>query len=109
MARVNETPTRAHEATEVRSAPAPASASRPAPEADPVAALGRLVATVDSVCEDLFATVPFPGDQSTGAALNRYVDEAVSALRVVRDDADDLLRAMTVARARAGTPSRGNR
>lgn len=69
---------------------------------DPVTALRDLAATLESVCEDLFASVPFIGDQDTGYALNHYVDETVAALRAVHAEADDLLRAMAVAEQHRG-------
>ena len=70
--------------------------------ADLVAAL---VATLDRACDELFATVPFLGDQATGARVNAAVDEVVAALRDLRADADDLRRVMTIAERRtAGGP-----
>ena len=58
--------------------------------------LADLALVLDRCCEELFAAVPFLGDQATGAAVNSAVDELVSALRVLRDDADDLRRVVEV-------------
>lgn len=67
---------------------------------DPVEALADLASALAIACDDLFAAVPFPGDQSTGHDLNRYIDNLVDALRMVAAEADDLQRAMVVTRQR---------
>lgn len=67
-----------------------------APERAASEALAELVATLDRACDELFATVPFLGDQATGASVNACVDELVGALRDLRADADDLRRVMTI-------------
>lgn len=88
--------------TGVRPVPAPGWAESGSwPAHTPEQGLRTLATTLDRLCEDLFATVPFPGDQSTGHEINRYVDEVVGSLRELRAEADDLHRAMTVARQRA--------
>lgn len=64
-------------------------------------ALGDLVATLERACEDLFAAVPFLGDQETGARVNAYVDETVAALGELRAEADDLRRVLALHGRRA--------
>jgi hypothetical protein len=71
--------------------------SRPKDTADTASALSELVGTLDRACEELFAAVPFPGDQATGACVNAYVDDVVAALRGLRAEADDLRRVVAVA------------
>lgn len=65
--------------------------------------LADLVVVLDRACDELFAAVPFLGDQETGAAVNAGVDELVSAIRLLRDDAEDLRRVVQVSeRGRRG-------
>lgn len=78
----------------------PPAAAEPARPTDPITALRALRDVLGTVCEDLFAAAPFPGDQATGHDVNRQVDELVGALRSVRAEVDDLARAMVVAHSR---------
>lgn len=68
---------------------------------DTASALSALVVALDRACEELFAAVPFPGDQATGASVNAFVDDVVAALLGVRAEADDLRRVIAIAEQRS--------
>ncbi|MCA1781411.1 MAG: hypothetical protein ABR500_09850 [Dermatophilaceae bacterium] len=66
--------------------------------------LAEVVMILDRACDELFAVVPFLGDQATGARVNATVDEVVDALRGLRAEADDLRRVIAIAERSRGGP-----
>lgn len=71
-------------------------AQESAPETSVAQALADLVATLERAAEELFASVPFLGDQATGASVNAYVDAVVAAMHELRAEADDLRRVVAI-------------
>ena len=61
-----------------------------------VEALADLVAALERAGAELFAAVPFLGDQATAASVNAFVDEVVAAMHALRADADDLRRVVAI-------------